>query len=178
MYQVGGFGGDIGGILADWEALGVFAYALPFLLIFAMIFGILSQTKIFKESKGVNGIIALVVALMALQFDFVPRFFSEIFPRVGIGLVILLIALIFLGMFMSGRGIMMAIGVVVLIVVVIQSFGAYGGSGGDFLADNWPNLIFAIIVIVAVALIWGGGSGKKDKGQGDESPLARALRGK
>ena len=60
------------------------------MLIFALVFGILIKTQIFKDNKAVNGIIALAVAFMALQFDFVPTFFAQIFPRLGIGLAIIL----------------------------------------------------------------------------------------
>ncbi|MBU4015742.1 hypothetical protein KJ878_06145 [Patescibacteria group bacterium] len=92
-------GGGIGDFLNEMNNAGFFSYVLPFLLIFALVFGILNQIRLFKENKSINGIIALVVGLMALQFDFVPIFFSEIFPRMGVGLVVLLLLLIFAGMF-------------------------------------------------------------------------------
>ena len=71
--------GALGDFLSKWEQAGFFSYLLPFLLIFALVFGILTRVKIFKDNKVVNGIIALAVALMALQFNFVPQFFSQIF---------------------------------------------------------------------------------------------------
>ena len=46
-------GGAIGNMLFQWEQAGVFSYVLPFLLIFAVVFGILSKTGVFKE-KGIN----------------------------------------------------------------------------------------------------------------------------
>lgn len=42
-------GGDIGNFLSQLEQMGFFAYALPFLLIFAITFGILSKVHIFKN---------------------------------------------------------------------------------------------------------------------------------
>jgi hypothetical protein len=86
-------GGAIGNMLYQWEQAGFFSYVLPFLLIFALIFGILSRLRIFtrkeegKPNNAINAILAFVVALMSLQFDFVPQFFSEVFPRLGVGLV-------------------------------------------------------------------------------------------
>ena len=65
-------------IFAYWEQIGVFSYILPFLMIFALVFGILMRMGIFKENKAVSAIVALAVGLLSLQFDFVPRFFSEI----------------------------------------------------------------------------------------------------
>ena len=77
-------GGALGDLFGQWEAAGIFAYALPFLLIFALVFGLLSKMNIFKsgtnDGKGVNVMIALAVAFMALQFDIVSVFFSELFP--------------------------------------------------------------------------------------------------
>ncbi|MFQ5531223.1 MAG: hypothetical protein ACE5ES_01265, partial [Candidatus Nanoarchaeia archaeon] len=94
-------GGTIGDLLSVWQQQGFFSYLLPFLLIFALVFGILEQAKLFKENKAINGIIALVVGLMALQLDFVPIFFSEIFPRLGVGLSFILVLLILAGMFVD-----------------------------------------------------------------------------
>ena len=42
FYQAGGFFGySIGDVLNRWADLGVFAYVLPFLMIFALVYGIL-----------------------------------------------------------------------------------------------------------------------------------------
>ena len=73
-------GGTIGDFLSVWEQAGFFSYLLPFLLIFALVFGILTQIQLFRENKAINAIIALVVGLISLQFPMVPQFFSEIFP--------------------------------------------------------------------------------------------------
>lgn len=68
-------GGTIGNLIASWEQAGVFAYLLPFLLMFAIIFGILSKMQIFGDNKAISAIIALVVGFMALQFNIVSTFF-------------------------------------------------------------------------------------------------------
>lgn len=179
MLAVGSFGGgDIGNVLASWENLGVFSYALPFLLIFAMVYGVLTQTKIFKENRGgVNAIIALVVALMALQFDFVSTFFSEFFPRVGVGLVVILGALIILGLFTGpklGSGIMFGLAGVIFLIVVFQSFGDLGTTGGNFLINYWPNLLVAALIIGAFIVIIATSAPKKDKPY-DASLYAKSL---
>lgn len=71
--------GVLGDMLSKWEAAGFFSYLLPFLLLFSLVFGILTRVQIFKDNKMINGFIALAVALMALQFDFVPAFHSSSF---------------------------------------------------------------------------------------------------
>lgn len=179
MLEVGFAGGEIGDVLNQWEELGIFTYALPFLLIFAMVFGVLTQSKIFKENKGINAIISLVVALMALQFEFVPRFFAEFFPRIGVGITLILGALILLGLFMGsklGQWVMFGLAAIVFIVVVFQSFGDLGTTGGDFLIENWPTLLISALVIAAVIAI-PASMGPKEKKPFDASLFAKAIGG-
>ena len=171
-FQVGGFyGGDIGNLLSSWEQAGVFSYVLPFLLIFAVIFGILTRTKIFGEDKkGLNAVIALVIGLLALQFELVPLFFSEIFPKLGIGLSVILALMILLGLFWpnektSANWILLGGAAIVFIVVVSKSFDNLGYSLAgyglwDFIYRNLGLLTIIIIVIIVVALVVGAGTGK------------------
>jgi len=67
-------------ILNQWADFGIFAYALPFLMIFAMVFGILNKTSLLGDNKGVQATIALAMGLLALQFDYVTNFYATIFP--------------------------------------------------------------------------------------------------
>ncbi len=46
-----GSGGTLGNMLFSWEQAGVFSYALPFLLIFAMLFAILEKTSLFGKNN-------------------------------------------------------------------------------------------------------------------------------
>ena len=158
--QWGGFsGGSIGELLTQWEQLGVFSYVLPFLVIFALIFGILTKMDMFKGNKGVNAVISLAVGLMALQFEFVPRFFAEIFPRLGVGISIILVILILVGLFTPEdkddkifKWILFAVGAIVAIVVLVSSGSAMGYGIGYWFEENWGNAL--LIIIGAVLLIW------------------------
>ena len=170
--QFGGFyGGSIAQLLSSWEQAGFFSYVLPFLLIFAIVFGILSKMNLFggEERKGLNAVIAIVVGLLALQFNFVPIFFSDVFPRLGIGLSVILVLFILVGMFLprtdtSGVNyILLAVGLIVFIVVITKSFGylGFGTSGiGNFIYFNLPIILTIIIIIIAVGAVIGVGSGK------------------
>src|SRR3990172_5798244 len=88
-------------ILNQWQTAGVFDYILPFLLVFAIVFGILASTNILGSQKGVNVIIALVVGLLSIRLGLVQRFFTELFPRLGVGLAVILALLILTGLFIS-----------------------------------------------------------------------------
>lgn len=171
LASYGGFGsGAIGELLSKWEQVGFFSYLLPFLLIFALVFGILTKVNVFKDNKIVNGIIALAVALMALQFSFVPEFFSQIFPRLGIGLIVLLGILILVGLFMDPKSSMvnyflLGIGVLVIGMVLVQSTGALGWSSGQWWTDNWQMVVGAVFILILVAVIIGGSKPPEQKGK-------------
>ena len=153
----GAYGGGFGGVLSAWEQAGVFSFILPFLLIFAMVFGILTQVKLFKENKIINAVIALTVGLLSLQFNFVPIFFSEIFPRLGVGLAVLLVAIILLGMFAPNRSwttySFFAFAVIILIVVLVKTFGWLGWQYGFFWYDYGGTIIGIGVVLVIIGVV-------------------------
>ncbi len=157
--QWGGFyGGDVGSLLSYWEQIGFFSYILPFLLIFALVFGILTRVKVF-DNKSINGVIALVIGLLALQFNFVPMFFSEIFPRLGVGLAVILAILILAGLFLDPKNkvqnyVLLGIGAVIFIVVLVQTFGWLGWSNSYLWNYNWSQIAAVAIVIIIITIIW------------------------
>lgn len=178
LYSYGYYGGAIGNMLAKWEQAGIFSYALPFLLIFALVFGIISKTNLFKE-KSINAIIALVVGLMALQFDFVPRFFAEIFPRVGVGLAILLAVLIFIGLFTPKQTwivyTLFGIGALILIVILVSTAGSVGWYQGYWWHENWLMVATVVVLLVFVATIVGAASPTPSTFDQIASPLLKAM---
>ncbi len=161
--------GALGDLLNKWQEAGFFSYLLPFLLLFALIFGILTKINIFKDNKVVNGIIALAVSLMALQFSFVPDFFAQIFPRMGVGLAIVLGILIVVGLFAPKDSnavnyVLLGIGVIIIGVIVIQSAGAVGWQSGQWWGENWSIIVGAIVLLVLIAVVIGSASPKDNKG--------------
>lgn len=162
------FGGGFGGILTSLESAGFFSYALPFLLIFALVFGILSRMQLFKENKAVTAIIALAVGLMSLQFNLVPEFFAKVFPSFSIGLIIILIVLILIGLFTdpSKPGIMytlLGVSAVIAVIVIVSSSGL---NVGEWVQNNLGDAAGAIITILVVVVLMGAliGGGKKRTG--------------
>jgi hypothetical protein len=169
LASYGSFGGGaLGDLFAQWEAAGIFQYGLPFLLIFALVFGLLSKLNIFasksSDGKGINVMIALAVAFMSLQFDMVSMFFSEIFPRFGVALSIILVILILGGLFMptnkESNWFMVALAIIVFVIigtVIYNSLGVFGwGIGGPGLSYFWDRygalIIFAVIIIGIIAM--------------------------
>src|SRR3989344_5571118 len=118
------YGYSIADLLNSWANMGVFAYLLPFLMIFALVYGILSRTQILGENKGVMATISLAFGLLALQFDYVSGFYASIFPYAGMGLAVLLVLIVFIGLFYKpkeGAKGWIAIGAVIGGIVVLSS---------------------------------------------------------
>lgn len=149
-------------ILQQWADYGIFYYVLPFLLVFALVFAILQKVKIMGselEGRGVNAVIALAVALLSLQFDYVPLFFSIIFPKLGMGLAILLVAIIMLGLFVDYtkfKGQMylfLGIGGAVAGVIILSTLSDYSWWTGSFWQENLSAIVAGAIIIAFVAIV-------------------------
>ena len=152
-------------VLNYWNQIGVFSYVIPFLLIFAVVFAILEKAKIFdKTNKAINTIVAASCGLLALQFDMVGMFFSNIFPKMGVGLAVMLVILLFLGFVgikpdgkMKGVGWVGVVGAVLIVFWALSEFAWFGGGyyGGNFmwwLGDYFWSLV--VLVVVVAAIYW------------------------
>lgn len=159
-------GGSFGNLLNSWAQAGVFSYLLPFLILFAIIFAILDASNVFRN-RGVKVILSLAVSLLAIsQFSLVPTFFSQIFPKLGVALAIVLVFMILLGFFLEDKKVKLAmalIGGLCGIVVVFTSFYTSGNwflydLGLGFLLENFWALIFVLVFFGLIGWVIFGGN--------------------
>jgi hypothetical protein len=161
---------SIADVLYQWESIGVFEFLLPFLLIFAIVFGILSSTRFIGDNKGVYVIISFAIGLLSLRWrGYVSTFMTELFPRLGIGLAVLLAVMILVGLFIAedetrywGWG-LAAIGFIIAIMVVYQTFDVLGFTWG-YGNDMFGLVILAILLIGVIIAVAAGGKGHKGGG--------------
>ena len=160
-------GNIITNFLNYWQEVIGLDQLLAFLLVFALILGILTKIDLFKGNRAVNVIIALVVGITALQWGFLTAFMSELFPRFAIALVVVLVfAIIMLAFAPEGTnghadgiktGLYIAGGVFALIAVV----GAFNDPkinwfNSGWWVDNGGMLVGALIVvglIIAISMV-------------------------
>jgi len=146
-------------ILNTWADVGIFAYVLPFLMIFAVVFGILNKINILGDNRGVQATVALAVGLLSLQFDYVSTFFATLFPYAGIGLSVLLVGLILTGLIVEDNKstyswILFGTGAVIFFAVLFTSMSEFAWwGGGHAWAESWPMVFAAIVALLLVGFI-------------------------
>ncbi len=153
-------------VLNEWAYAGIFSHVIPFLLIFAVVFGILQKSGVLGSKRGIDAIVAIAIGALALQFDLVPSFFGEIFPRFGVGLAVFLVLIILAGLFMKKESdgsnkAFYIIGLVISGAVVLWAFGNWntiGGFGlGGMLEDYFIWIITLVLILVGVGIVVGSG---------------------
>ena len=158
----------IGLILQQWADLGIFFYVLPFLLVFSLVYVILYKVNIMgskaNDNKGVYAIIAVTIALLSLQFDTVPIFFQIIFPKLGVGLAVILAVILLMGLFApdatlrSGFGMLiLSVGGITAIVILLQSFDEFSWWAGSWWQLHINGIIAGVIIIAVVAVFLNAG---------------------
>jgi hypothetical protein len=151
------WGTSIDTVLQDWVNMGIFEYVLPFLLVFAVIFGILHKSQIVGEHKGINMVIALAIALAAIASMDFRVFFQVLTPYIGVGVSILLVGMIMVGLFVDSKAnwwknVFYGIGMFIAAVIVLSSLSHYN----VFISSSgwWQQYMSAIIVgMIVIGLI-------------------------
>lgn len=123
----------------DVGLFGYFSVIFPLLLVFLIVFAVLSKTEFFGKNKGVYSLIAFALAMMML---FTP----------GVIKVINVMAPWFVFLFMFSILFM-----VVLMVMGVKSDAIVDYMSGRWDVAHWFMLVIAIIVgIGALASVYGG----------------------
>lgn len=157
----------------QWENAGVFDLLLPALLIFAVIFGVLTTTRILGENRGVNTLIAGIIAILAVRTEVVPYFFAEIFPSLGVALAVIISAMILVGLFVAkghnlGTFLSMFfyIGLTAGAVLLLVTLNRFDWFGSFWWQQNWVNILIIAIIVGIVAMFVN--SGKRNQKEKDE----------
>ncbi|MBC8435098.1 hypothetical protein H8D91_01205 [archaeon] len=146
---------------------------IPFLLVFVLVFAVLQKTKVLGDKKNqVDALVSLALALILIVTPIAREFITNITPWLAVGLVVILTFLVLYGFVGSDKkeGIVIEkwmkttfaglAGLFVLVLVLIYSGVWDKIFHGSLGTTSWlPNIIFLIVIIVAMVIALGG---KKD----------------
>jgi hypothetical protein len=155
-------------LIYQWEAAGVFNILLPAILIFAIIFAILESSQTISKERGINGLIALVLALLIVRVPRVTDFFTVTFTGLGIGLAVLITVLILAGLFL-GNGMerwmntLTIGGLIVAAIIVIVSLNNFAWFGSIWWQENWITMLWIVLAFAALMGFINGGKPSKNK---------------
>lgn len=160
-------------ILREWEEFGIFDIVLPFLLVFTVIFAILQSTKILGAKKNVDAVVALVLALLVIQSETIVGTIRRFLPNVALAVIVILMFLLFLGIFIGPRewrrSSLVAAAAIIAIVAIFWSL-ARGTEWVGALAPitEWlqrlpVGIIAVLIIIIAAVIVVLSESGKEGK---------------
>lgn len=143
-------------------------FALPFFLIFFIVFAILEKTKIFGDGKKqLNALISLIIGLIFISATSWTLVVSNLILFLTISLIVVFVGLLLWGFLtggdakISGKGLKIVGGIVVVIAVILAILWASNTSIGifDFLFGQswskgfWTNFLFIVVIGIALALV-------------------------
>ncbi|MBD3247583.1 hypothetical protein GF378_03115 [Candidatus Pacearchaeota archaeon] len=153
-------------------------FALPFLLIFFIVFALLEKTKLLGDGKKqVNALVAFVIGLLAISVAYPIEAINNLILFLTVAIVVAFVGLILWG-FVSGgeakvenKAIKWIIGVVIAIALIWAALWAtkLALPFYDFLFGQawsktfWTNVAFIAVVAIALAVVLITGA----KGKGD-----------
>jgi len=81
-------------VIGLFKTMGLYDTVFPGILIFALVYGMLFKYKPFGDNKMINGVVALVIALIFISFLKAVTFITVLIPIVTALFVILLLVLL------------------------------------------------------------------------------------
>ena len=145
-------------------------FALPFLLVFILLYAILEKTKLIGDKHQINAIISFVIAALFVGVAYPTLVISNLILFLTIALVVVFVALLIWGFISGGensfklpdsKGLKITVFILVLVVVAIAVIWATGAGGQvsgslfgqDWSSSFWLNLSFIVLIAVALALV-------------------------
>jgi len=132
-------------LISMGKEFGVFELYLPFVILFAILYGLLNKSKIFgegKQGKNLNLIISLASALFILAYTPVGITMTQFFSTFFAGMSVILITALAFGMFVfllvpisgkSGEDTLKKLTMPLVIIAGLMAFGLYISSGASLI---------------------------------------------
>ena len=160
---------NFGETVSLMQDTGVYAYLLPFLLIFAIVFALLEKTKVLGDDKtNINALVSIIIGLILIVQQGIVEIINRFLPRVSLILVVILMALVVIatiaGKKFSGfQGAWLGFFIFVGMAAIIYALAA-GTGGSNFLSSKDKEMLITIgvpVIVIALAF-WFVTRHKKD----------------
>ncbi|MFH1421062.1 MAG: hypothetical protein ABIG30_03840 [Candidatus Aenigmatarchaeota archaeon] len=170
-------------IIEEWSNLGFYEFLLPWLLTFAIVFGLLTKAKLFGDAnKKVSGVIALVVAFFVTPYagPQIAAYFSTLFAGAAVVLSALLVGVLLVAMvgieikWGSEKKWIKYSSVMVLILISVVIFVVAAGAAmfGLVWIDLPISLIFLVLLVaIAIAVVMSSEEKESGGGGGTTKPV-------
>ncbi|MDD5133220.1 MAG: hypothetical protein PHD81_02130 [Candidatus Nanoarchaeia archaeon] len=148
------------------QAMGVYEYLLPFLLVFSIVFALLEKLKILGKDKeenpktNINVVVSLVMGALLIAQPQIVYLINQFLPKVSLLIIVALMFLMVAGMFGTPTEDWGGIALVVaLIISILGIIWALSPSAGLYMPTwfhptdedkAWVILIGTIVVVVAM----------------------------
>jgi hypothetical protein len=146
-------------LVANLNVLGFFGFLLPFIFIFAVVYGLMIKAKYFDDPK-IIGVISLVIAFFVVGYGgpVLANFFVNLFGLAAVVLAGILVIALFLAMTggdiskLASSKAVMAVVVGIGVIVFVVAIGALGVQ----VSDSVIGIVFVIIVLgIAILFVTG-----------------------
>ncbi len=150
-------------------------FAFPFLLVFFILFAVLEKTAIFgKDKKQLNALLSFIVALVFVSAFSKTLVVNNMILFLTVAIVVAFVGLLLWGFLIGGdakiesKGVKIGFGIFLGLILIGAVLWATGWSEkvinfflGDTLGSSfWTNLVFIIVIAVALAIALLAGKSK------------------
>jgi len=152
--------GIFGNVVSNLNQLGFYGFVLPWLLVFAIVYGVLKKAGTFDDR--VNGAIAFVIAFLITAYSGIGQFFIALSGLGATILAVLLMCILFAVMVgFKVENLTKGENLIFLLILALIVFWVAGGeavTGIRLTGEAWAAIF--MIVLVALAMIFVTGSAK------------------
>jgi len=164
---------SLNSFLSGLESFGWYDVALPFVLVWVLVYAVLQKANIFgSQSKNFNMIISLAAAFLFIRNEYFISIMNKFLPNVSILLLVVVLFLAIVGLFggsSSWRGIPLFL---VMIVAGISIWWAFASSAYGSWVPLWARIspatqgyfIVVIVIVVIGVLLYSSGPGNQGEG--------------
>ena len=154
---------DLTTVVGQLNQVGFYSFALPFLLVFALVYGLLGKVNLFEnnDSRKINSIIALCIAFFVVNYTpfatTLQDFFTNLFGSMSLVISGMLVFVLFLGVFgikpidTNSDSKMKYIAIFIILLI---TYGIFTGSVGESFSISNTTVTTLFVLGFIIFVVW------------------------